>query len=283
MKFLRTFESLIKKINRLKNNTKNKNLRKAFLSADYNTFKNQEYIFANDKISFVLKNNEEISKRIFIDQEFDYKVIIKALRYLKKKKRKYLINVGAHVGTTLIPAIKNNLFTNYIAFEPSSDNFRLLTANVNINKIEKKGTLHNLALSRKISKSYLKKFELNNSGDYRLTKKKTGEQVLLNILDNFTNKMNKKNSLIFIDAQGHEPEIFIGSKKTLKKKIPIVFEVMPSIMNVKNPNILFNSIKHYNYLTDLRDNKLLKMNFKNFFNIYNKYIKRGSYTDLLIF
>ena len=77
--------------------------------------------------------------------------------------------------------------------------------------------MHNLALSRKISKSYLKKFELNNSGDYRLTKKKTGEQVLLNILDNFTNKMNKKNSLIFIDAQGHEPEIFIGSKKTLKK------------------------------------------------------------------
>ena len=143
--------------------------------------------------------------------------------------------------------------------------------------------MHNLALSRKISKSYLKKFELNNSGDYRLTKKKTGEQVLLNILDNFTNKMNKKNSLIFIDAQGHEPEIFIGSKKTLKKKIPIVFEVMPSIMNVKNPNILFNSIKHYNYLTDLRDNKLFKMNFKNFFNIYNKYIKRGSYTDLLIF
>ena len=50
--------------------------------------KNQEYIFANDKISFVLKNNEEISKRIFIDQEFDYKVIIKALRYLKKKKEK---------------------------------------------------------------------------------------------------------------------------------------------------------------------------------------------------
>ena len=80
-------------------------------------------------------------RKNFIDQEFDYKVIIKALRYLKKKKRKYLINVGAHVGTTLIPAIKNNLFTNYIAFEPSSDNFRLLTANVNINKIEKKGNI----------------------------------------------------------------------------------------------------------------------------------------------
>ena len=282
MKFLRTIESLSKKINRLKNNTKNKNLRKAFLSSDYNTLRNREYIFANDKINFVLKNNEELSKRIFIDGEFDYKVLSKALRHLKKKKRKYLVNVGAHVGTTLIPAIKNNLFSNYVAFEPSSDNFRLLTANINLNKIEKKGTLYNLALSRRISKSYLKKFDLNNSGDYRLTKK-NGEQVQLNKLDNFTNKMNKKNSLIFIDAQGHEPEIFIGGKKTLKKKIPIVFEFMPSIMNLKNPNILFNLIKHYNYLTDLRDNKLSKMNLKSFLNIYNKYIKRGSYTDLLIF
>ena len=65
MKFLRVFESLLKKINRLKNNTKNKNLKKAFLSADYNTLIKQEYIFSNDKISYVLKNNEEISKRIF--------------------------------------------------------------------------------------------------------------------------------------------------------------------------------------------------------------------------
>ena len=79
------------------------------------------------------------------------------------------------------------------------------------------------------------KFEKNNSGDYRLTKKRTGEQVRLDLLDNFTKKMNKKNSLIFVDAQGHEPEIFIGGKKTLKKKIPIVFELMPSIMNIKNP------------------------------------------------
>ena len=283
MKFLRVFESLLKKINRLKNNTKNKNLKKAFLSADYNTLIKQEYIFSNDKISYVLKNNEEISKRIFIDGEFDYKIIKKALSYLKKKKRKYLVNVGAHVGTTLIPAIKNNLFLNYVAFEPSSDNFRLLTANINLNKIEKKGEIYNLALSRRISKSYLMKFEKNNSGDYRLTKKRTGEQVRLDLLDNFTKKMNKKNTLIFVDAQGHEPEIFIGGRKTLKKKIPIVFELMPSIMNIKNPNILFNLISHYDHLTDLRGDELSKMNLKNFLKIYNRYIKNGSYTDLLIF
>ena len=127
------------------------------------------------------------------------------------------------------------------------------------------------------------KFEKNNSGDYRLTKKRTGEQVRLDLLDNFTKKMNKKNTLIFVDAQGHEPEIFIGGRKTLKKKIPIVFELMPTIMNIKNPNILFNLISHYDHLTDLRGDELSKMNLKNFLKIYNRLIKNGSYTDLLIF
>ena len=284
MKFYRIIESLVKKYYRLKLNSKNENLKKALLSAEYNTLNHQKYIFSNEKICYILKNNEEISKRIFIDGKFDFEVLKKGLKYLDKKKKKYLINIGAHVGTTLIPAIKNKLFTKYIAFEPSLDNFRLLTANANINKIERNGKLFNLALSNRVSKGYLKKFDLNNSGDYRLTKKNnSSEEVMLNVLDNFSNKITKKNCLIYIDAQGHEPEIFMGGQKTLKKKIPIIFELMPSIMTKKNPKILYNLIKHYDYLTDLRGSNLLKMNLVNFLKVYNNYTKRGSYTDLMIF
>ena len=284
MKFFRIIESLLKKINRLKNNTKNKKLKRAFLSAEYNTLINRELIFSNDKISYVLKNNEEISKRTFINGITDYEVLKKGLKFLKRKKNKHFINIGAHVGTTLIPAIKNNLFSNYIAFEPSSESFRLLIANINLNKIEKKGTSFNMALSKKVSKGYLKIDNLN-TGDYRLVdKRKNTELVQLNKLDNFTSKVNRKNSLIYIDAQGHEPEIFLGGKKTLKKKIPIIFELMPSIITTKNPKALFNLIKHYKYLTDLRGDVVLKMNFNNFLNIYDKYTKKKeSYTDLMIF
>ena len=86
MKFFRIVESLLKKINRLKNNTKNKKLKRAFLSAEYNTLTNRELIFSNDKISYVLKNNEEISKRTFINGITDYEVLKKGLKFLKKKK-----------------------------------------------------------------------------------------------------------------------------------------------------------------------------------------------------
>ena len=141
-----------------------------------------------------------------------------------------------------------------------------------------------MALSNKIAEGYLKLFSPNNSGDFRVvSKSKKVERIKLNVLDNFTSKISRNNSLIFMDAQGHEPEIFLGGKKTLKKKIPMIFELMPSIIKKQNPEGLYNSIKHYKNLTDLRENKILKMNKTNFLKIYYLYEKNKSYTDIMVF
>lgn len=285
MKYLRILESLIKKVNSIPKYSSNEKLKKTFRSANYNISNEKKFIFSDhEEIKYILKNNEEISKRVFIDGQFDFPILKKGLKYLKKKKRNFLISIGSHVGTTLIPAIKNNLFEYCIAFEPAADNFRLLTANVNINKIEKKVKLFNIALGNKISNGYLKLFDRNNSGDYRVVKKlKNSEKININILDNFTSHINQRNSLIFIDAQGHEPEILLGGRKTLKKKIPLIFELTPDIMKKNSFKILFNILKHYTNLTDLKENKILKMNKINFFKLYQKYKKNKSHTDVMVF
>ena len=284
MKFYRIVESLIKKIYQIPNYTKNKKLKIAFRSAIYNTSLKNNLIFSEyNKINYVLKNNEYISKSIFINGEFDFGLLKKGLGFLRKKKLKYLINVGSHVGTTLIPAIKYKLFDHCIAFEPSIDNYRLLKANININKIEKKVTLFNFGLSKKIYNGYLKK-NPNDSGDNRVVKLKKGtEKIKLNILDNFTSKINKKNSIILIDAQGHEPEIFLGAKKTLKKKVPLIFELMPNLINENQLKIIFNAILHYKKLIDLKEEKIMELNKTNFYKIYQHYLKNKFYTDLMIF
>ena len=284
MKFYRIVESLIKKIYQIPNYTKNKKLKIAFRSAIYNTSLKNNLIFSEyNKINYVLKNNEYISKFIFIKGEFDFGLLKKGLGFLRKKKLKYLINVGSHVGTTLIPAIKYKLFDHCIAFEPSIDNYRLLKANININKIEKKVTLFNFGLSKKIYNGYLKK-NPNDSGDNRVVKLKKGrEKIKLNILDNFTSKINKKNSIILIDAQGHEPEIFLGAKKTLKKKVPLIFELMPNLINENQLKIIFNAILHYKKLIDLKEEKIMELNKTNFYKIYQHYLKNKFYTDLMTF
>ena len=285
MNIYRNIESVIKKIYNICNNSKNKQLKRTFYSAEYNTSHKKKFLFSNHhRLSYILKNSEEITKRVFINGEFDYGVLRKGLKNLKKKNRKFLINVGSHVGTTLIPAIRDNLFEHCIAFEPSIDNFRLLTANININQMEKKVTLFNLALSDKIKKGYLKLSSPNNSGDFRVVKEaKSAEKIKLNILDNFTSQVNKNNSLIFMDAQGHESEIFLGGKKTLKKKIPIIFELQPDLIKKRIPEVLYNSIQHYNNLADLRTNKILTMNKINFFKIFDHYERNKSYTDVMVF
>jgi len=284
MKFYRIVESLIKKIYQIPNYTKNKKLKIAFRSAIYNTSLKNNLIFSEyNKINYVLKNNEHISKFIFIKGEFNFGLLKKGLGFLRKKKLKYLINVGSHVGTTLIPAIKYKLFDHCIAFEPSIDNYRLLKANININKIEKKVTLFNFGLSKKIYNGYLKN-NPHNSGDHRVVKLKKGtEKIKLNILDNFTSKINKKNSIILIDAQGHEPEIFLGAKKTLKKKVPLIFELMPNLINENQLKIIFNAILHYKKLIDLKEEKIMELNKTNFYKIYQHYLKNKFYTDLMIF
>ena len=209
MKLYRLIESIIKKIYRIPNYTKNEKLKKTFISAEYNTSTHQDLIFSSkDKINYILKNNEEISKIVFINGEFDFYVLKKGLKLLKKKKLKYLVSIGSHVGTTLIPAIKFGLFDNCIAFEPSIENYRLLTANIHINKIEKKISLFNIGLSKKACNGYLKNNPLN-SGDYRVIKsKKNSKKIRLDILDNFTSKMDKKNSFYLWMPKGMNPIFF---------------------------------------------------------------------------
>lgn len=283
MKLYRKLESIIKQFYKIDKNTKNTELKRTFRSAYYNTYKNKKYILTdNQKIIYILKNNEPISREIYLNGDFNFNVLKKGLSFIKHKK-KNLINVGAHVGTTLIPAIKNNIFDNCLAFEPSIENFRLLSANININKIESKVKLFNIGLSNKSGNSFLQKFN-NDSGDSRIVKKNNNsEKIILDKLDNFTFNSKRTDTLILIDAQGHEAEIFMGGFNTLKKKIPIIFELQPSIMKNKNFKILFNLLKNYKKFVNLSNNKIYKMNLDNFFKVFSSYLKENQHTDILIF
>ena len=88
-----------------------------------------------------------------------------------------------------------------------------------------------------------------------------------------------------MDTQGHEPLVFLGSKKTLNKKIPMVFEFAPFLMDnnwMKGFNLLF---KNYRYFYDLQNSsKKKKLNKEEIIRLYKKLksTKKDVYTDLLI-
>ncbi len=110
-RYYRVLESVIKKILKVKK-TKNKNLQKTIRSAIFNSNieKNQFLYSDNEDTKYLMHSYDWISKKLFIDQGFDDTVLKKAVKILKIKKFKNtLVNVGAHIGSTCIPALKKNI------------------------------------------------------------------------------------------------------------------------------------------------------------------------------
>jgi len=286
-RYYRIVESLIKKAIRFKNNSKNNTLQKTIRSAIYNTTDENKILFSNNKdIKYLLGSSDWISKKLFIDKSFDYRILTKAIKLLGKKNSKLtLINIGAHIGSTAIPAIKKNNFKNLIAFEPTKRNFRLLKANIFLNEIDDRVQAYNLAISNKKANLHLGTTKGNTGGNRILrNKQKNTEIVKSDILDNYTYNLNKNNSLIFIDAEGHEPNIFLGAKKTIKKKIPIVFEFYPTLLDkswIKNYDLVF---KNYRFFYNLHGkNRKEKFNKENLIALFNKVNSmEKKYTDLMI-
>lgn len=286
-RFFRTVESIIFKFLNLFSKIKNKRFKQSLNSAQYKNQFNRKYLLSNNgEIRYLIKTGDDIAKYLYINNSWNFHVLEKACKLLKKKKSiNTLINIGAHIGSTCIPAVKSKLFNNVIAFEPFPINFNLLTTNIYLNSLDKNIKAYNIALSNKKKKLFIKQYGVN-TGDCRILfkKKKNTYEIDCHLLDEFTKNYNRKNSLIFMYAQGHEPEIFLGAKKTILKKIPIVTEFMPSLFNAKWIGKMSLLIKNYKYFYDLKKNEPKKnFSIEELENLKDEYIVNKNYTDILIF
>ena len=291
-KYYRNIESVIKRFLYIYKNTKNKNLQTAISSAIYRVFNNKnDYLLKNNKYeNLIVSTNETISQEIFIKGNFEFDKLLKTIKILGLNHKKMtLVDVGANIGSISIPALTRNYFSNAILFEPEIRNYRILKANIYLNKLENKMQSNNIALSsRKGEKLRLFKNEFNR-GDNRILNKKNylkrkTQIVNTDILDNYTKKLNRNNSLIWMDTQGHEFFIIQGAKKTLKKRIPLVMEFQPDLMPqnwIKKSNNLFKNYKYFYNLSDTGKNKQ-KLNIETIKKLYKEIEKNKTFTDLLL-
>ena len=291
-KYYRNIESVVKKFLNLYKRSKDKNLKKAIYSAVYRVFNEKDGLLLkkNKKEKLIVYTNDSISKEIFISGDFEFKKLYKVLRILgKKHKKKTLIDIGANIGSISIPALTRGFFRNAIAFEPEIKNYRVLNANIYLNKLENKIRPINLALSNNKKKLKLScgKF---NSGDNRIANKSIvkgrgpTQIVKTDLLDSYTKNLRKTDTLIWIDVQGHEGFVIEGAKKTMKNKIPLVMEFQPDLMQknwFKKFSHLYNNYKYFYNLSE----KKLKRNYlkeETIQKLYNKLIAEKKHTDLLI-
>jgi len=300
-KFYRLIESILKKLILFFKSTKNQKLTRAALSAVYLTHKKEQFLLKTQKNeNFIVHCDELISTNIFVEGSFDFFKFEQVVSIIKKSNHlTTLVDVGANIGSIAIPALTRNHFKEAILVEPEEKNFQVLMANVYLNGLRKKVTVHNIALTDEDNSSlYLELNKEKNYGDHRIfdgvvTSNTIGKKNIRAIrgatLDKIAPNLERNNSLIWMDTQGHEGIILKGAKQSIEKKIPMVLEFTPFFIEKNGSYDCFKLLLCYSVVYDLNEENPTPIRFnenvlKNLFDKYYQYPPKypnDFFTDLL--
>lgn len=167
----------------------------------------------------------------------------KVLRGLFEINRGNFVDIGAHIGKYTIPlGRKLGNLGNVIAVEPDPNNFKLLSANVDINGLDNV-LLQNIACSNKDSETI---FYVNDDcptlGSIYFPTGSKEIMVATMKLDTLLFRLGiEQVSLIKIDVEGAETDVIAGAQQTLAKSHPkLIFEAYNQIHLRQIENILSN-------------------------------------------
>jgi FkbM family methyltransferase len=170
------------------------------------------------------------------------------------------LDVGAHVGTAAIAAVRRFGFGSALAFEPEAENYRLLRANVSVNGLEDRIRTFNVAISNRVGTAELK-LRPSMGAKHRIVDRvepgETAETVEVTTLDTLAaeSALNPKEvGLLWLDVEGHELEAMEGAGTILRRSVPIVMEFIPRALrgDGKLDAIEGALAEHYTHVVDLR-------------------------------
>ena len=203
---------------------------------------------ANGKFLLQCKPRCPINRDIYFYGGYQQALIEQCLGFLRDTQRLppkgqgTVLDVGANNGISCISMLHKGEFARAIAFEPEPDNYRRLCANIALNGLEQRIQSHNLALSNDNTRLQME-LSSYNLGDHRVRSRSPTNTECLNEsqrqtvnvasrqLDSLLDAQSKKDIvLMWIDVQGHEPQVFEGAKSLLKSGIPVVTELWPYAM-----------------------------------------------------
>lgn len=181
------------------------------------------------------------------NSQFDYAIDL-------CKKKKTIVDVGAHIGLFSLCAAKNSAKESRIyAFEPAKLNYSYLKNHIKKNNFETKIFSYKLLLGKNTDVTELF-IEDEVSGKNSITnynqKFKKSEKVDQTTIDLFCEVNNLNPEIIKIDAEGAEIDILQGSANILKTCNPVIFlSVHPKILIQKGQSTeeLFYFLKNLDY------------------------------------
>lgn len=190
-------------------------------------------------------------------EEVDYNFFIKTLSSIYnglKNKKCFFIDIGANIGwysLTISSRFKN---IESLAIEPIKYTYKALQENIKLNKLERKIKLFNLGFSDKkgFLDFYYDKNFTGSASMKNITKNINAEAVSCNVelLDEFTNNLNKNIEFVKIDTEGSELFVIKGGLKTIEKNKPFIMIEMLRKWSAEfnyHPNEIIELLKNLGY------------------------------------
>ncbi len=179
--------------------------------------------------------DDEIGRTVFVSGGYERWHMQAAVDHLRAvgldPTGKQFVDVGANIGTSTVDALVQFGFSRAVCFEPATDNARLLRVNLAWNDLDGRADVYTVAVSDRDGYGVLQR-SATNSGDHRFSADLVGADECRR-LDSFVDAGAIDPSLVglvWIDAQGHEPNVLRGAKAILDARVPVVLEYCPWIL-----------------------------------------------------
>lgn len=233
------------------------------------------YLVTGTQELFVVDTQDRvIGRQLFLHGEFDFHKLQTALSILKREGRPppdHLIDVGANIGSVVIPALKRGLVQTASAIEPHPGNLRLLRANLALNGLLDFVSIFDVAAGARSDSALLLQESSTNSGNHSIGS--TGISVRSMRLDDLEIPFEK--ALLWMDIEGYEGHALEGASRMLTGGIPFVSEFNPRFLANSSGMDAFEAALRHRRIFDLAnpDEK------KSLADLVLRY--REDYTDIL--
>ncbi len=175
----------------------------------------------------------------FDDHLSDVFAVLRELPGGADNRRRTLIEVGANIGTTTIPALRGGFAARAVAIEPHPANVALLRQNLAANELSERARVLGVAISDRVGVADLAVSSDNGGGHWIASQHRDGDRqasatstvaVATTTLDALIAKGELDLAevvLVWIDAQGHEAHVLAGAERLLASDVPVLAEYWP--------------------------------------------------------